>query len=65
MHLPFPLKLDTVSHTVNAQKYGNALQTSMIKCSINDTRLYHVGFGVTSWKYKLNELLFVISSIAL
>ena len=65
MHLPFPLKLDTVSHTVNAQKYGNALQTSMIKCSINDKRLYHVGFGVTSWKYKLNELLFVISSIAL
>ena len=57
VHLPFPLKLDTVSHPVNAWKYGNALQTSIVKCSINDKVLYHVGFGVTSlsgwtWNFK-------------
>ena len=64
VHLTFPLKLDTVSHPVSTQKYGNTLQILIVKYSINDKILYHVGFGVTSLKYKLNESLFDTSFIA-
>ena len=39
---------DTVSHPINAWKYGNALQTSIVKCCINDQILYNVGFGISS-----------------
>ena len=42
------------------------MQTSIVKCSINDKILYHIGFDVTvSWKYKLNQSLSDTSSIAM